>query len=545
MDYNYSFFIAVLDAVLDNGKRITASYSMTVDEGYRQIRKADTTYFWDPLQIGPMDKLSRMLVEINGERYRIVSGTVTLTGHTYGHMFFFSDLKYVLEKYFGEIWRVMLRAVDPERSETEQVEEMKELPVFRNYSEETLRNLAHFFYHAEFEDNLRITSELKSDGSHEIRIRSGAKCFPVNFGDLYDDNPGQKLELAKDMSRPESHLSYANDYYFGTEEEMELVRLLHQRDFEKYRQEMERMIAVPMEEIIRPENFCNARTYQYAIEHLDYDMPVVIKGNLFNISSCSESWKYTNEIREMLYRRGGNPYERDSEMCRFLVVSPFLTGFGAYGDIDDFIRMKKKGKNARIITDQQLWKAFADTERNPLVSEDEYEKRLRDDALDRIPTVVDHAAREKRMQEAYENAREEAEKYLDEDAQIIFMDKKYVLSGFCDEKKATRAEIEKRGGIFCKNMVKDADYLVINMKTPGSSDLKAALQYRNKGCKIIIVSDERLKQAMKDIKPLPKEVLEKRKQEKQQREMEESRLRIEKEMAKIREKYKAEYAKKR
>lgn len=531
------YLVAALDAVLDNGKRITASYSVAEEEGREWTGKSDTEYFWDPLQIGAMDKLSRMLVEVNGEKHRIVSGTVTLTGHSDGDPASYADPAFVLEKYFGKIWRVMFRAVNPEQSETEQVEEMKQLPVFRCYPEKTLQDIAHHFWHAEIETDMLITSKLTAGGSHEITIRTGNKRFPVDVAGPYD-KPGRKLELVKDLSKPESHLSYANDYYFGTEEEMELVRLVHNRDFEKYRQEMEKTAAVPMKEIIRPENFRYAMNYQFTVDHLDYDMPVVIRGNDFNFSTGCEGWLFKDEIMEMIRRRGGNPCPDSGEACRFMVVSPFATGFTADAGVGDFIRMKKRGRNARIITEHQLWKAFADTERNPLISEEEYEKQVRAEAEENKPTVVDHAAIEKRMQEAYDSARAEAEKYLDKDARIVFMDKKYVLSGFGEEKKATGAKIEKYGGIFSKNMVKDADYLVINMKTPGSSDLKAALQYRSKGSEIIIVSDDRLQQAMKETKPLSKEELEQRKQEKLQREAEQRRLQLEKSLEKMRAKYK-------
>ena len=245
------YLVAALDAVLDNGKRITASYSVAEEEGREWTGKSDTEYFWDPLQIGAMDKLSRMLVEVNGEKHRIVSGTVTLTGHSDGDPASYADPAFVLEKYFGKIWRVMFRAVNPEQSETEQVEEMKQLPVFRGYPEKTLQDIAHYFWHEKLERNLRITSKLTAGGVHEIAIRTGEKRFPAEIADPYE-KPGQKLELVKDLSKPESHLSYANDYYFGTEEEMELVRLVHNRDFEKYRQEMEKTAAVPMKEIIRP-----------------------------------------------------------------------------------------------------------------------------------------------------------------------------------------------------------------------------------------------------------------------------------------------------
>ena len=534
---NPIYLVAELDATLDNGECITASYSITEEEGREQVGRAGTAYFWDPMQIAPMDKLSRMLVEVNGEQRRIVSGTVTLTGHSEGDPDSYADPKFVLWKYFGKIWRVMACAVDPELGEAEQAEEMKRLPVFRDYPEKTLKDLAHYFYHAEIETDLRITSELAAGGSHEITIRTGDKRYPVDTGDPYGE-PGRKLALAKDPARPESHLAYANDYYFGTEEEMELVRLVHRREFEKFRQEMEKAAAAPMKEIIRPENFRNTLNYRYTVDHLDYDMPVEIKGNMFIVSSCSESWKYPDEIREMIRRRGGNPRQDSEGMCRFLVVSPFKTGFSADAGIKDYIRMKKKGENARIITEHQLWKAFADAERNPLIPEEEYEQLIKAEAEAQKPTVVDHAAIEKRMQEAYDNARAEAEKYLDKDAEIVFMDRKYALSGFGEEKKATGAEIEKRGGIFCRNMAKDVDYLVINMKTPGSSDLKAALQYRTKGSEIIIASDDRLQQALKDNKPLSKEALEKRKQEKQQREMEERRRMLEKSLEKMRAKNK-------
>ena len=58
------------------------------------------------------------------------------------------------------------------------------------------------------------------------------------------------------------------------------------------------------------------------------------------------------------------------------------------------------------------------------------------------------------------------------------------------------------------------------------------------GKRIIIVGDALLQQAMKDIKPLPKAELEKRKQEKLQREAEQRRLQLEKSLEKMRAKYK-------
>ena len=87
---------------------------------------------------------------------------------------------------------------------------------------------------------------------------------------------------------------------------------------------------------------------------------------------------------------------------------------------------------------------------------------------------------------------------LDTDANVIFAGKHFVLSGFryTVYENGVIAEIEKRGGIVHSSMVKMADYLVVNLRNPGVSKIKKALEWRQKGATNLIVSDYQLWQAI-------------------------------------------------
>ena len=87
---------------------------------------------------------------------------------------------------------------------------------------------------------------------------------------------------------------------------------------------------------------------------------------------------------------------------------------------------------------------------------------------------------------------------LDTDANVTFAGKHFVLSGFryTVYENSVIAEIEKRGGIVHSSMVKMADYLVVNLRNPGVSKIKKALEWRQKGATNLIVSDYQLWQAI-------------------------------------------------
>ena len=90
------------------------------------------------------------------------------------------------------------------------------------------------------------------------------------------------------------------------------------------------------------------------------------------------------------------------------------------------------------------------------------------------------------------------EMYLDMDASVTFSGKHFVLSGFSFTyyENDVIAAIEKRGGIIHRSMVKAADYLVVNLRDPGMSKIKKALEWRQKGATNLIVSDYQMWQAI-------------------------------------------------
>ena len=97
---------------------------------------------------------------------------------------------------------------------------------------------------------------------------------------------------------------------------------------------------------------------------------------------------------------------------------------------------------------------------------------------------------------ADKEAFEKALKHLDRDAKVTFKDKHFVLTGFDANEGDVISEIEKRGGIIHKSMVKSADYLVVCLRSPGASKLNKALEWRQKGVTNLIVSDYQMWQAI-------------------------------------------------
>ena len=94
-------------------------------------------------------------------------------------------------------------------------------------------------------------------------------------------------------------------------------------------------------------------------------------------------------------------------------------------------------------------------------------------------------------------AAEYARAHLDEDAVVSFAGKHFVLSGYEDNMEGEEAQqIKAHGGILHSKMVKSADYLVVRLETCGRSKLNKALEWREKGSRVQIISDEMLKEAL-------------------------------------------------
>ncbi len=88
---------------------------------------------------------------------------------------------------------------------------------------------------------------------------------------------------------------------------------------------------------------------------------------------------------------------------------------------------------------------------------------------------------------------------LDENADIAFSGKHFVLTGFSNYQYVEEAiikEIEARGGILHNTMTKSSDYLVICLRGPGASKVKKALEWRKKGISNLIISDFQLWKAL-------------------------------------------------
>ena len=124
-----------------------------------------------------------------------------------------------------------------------------------------------------------------------------------------------------------------------------------------------------------------------------------------------------------------------------------------------------------------------------------------------------HEEKMRLADEARQEAIRNATANLNNDAEIVFADKHFVLSGFGLDDEQIISEIKKRGGIVHSKMVKKADYLVINMGTPGTAKLREALMWRESGSTCSIVSEYQLMQALEKIPPIDPEMLRQREAE--------------------------------
>ncbi len=138
------------------------------------------------------------------------------------------------------------------------------------------------------------------------------------------------------------------------------------------------------------------------------------------------------------------------------------------------------------------------------------------DGMDQINIGDDPNARFIKDEE-YAEIRDEINRYLDREKEISFAEKHFVLSGFGYQENRIIREIRNRGGIVHDKMVRGADYLVVNMWSPGNVKYSKAVGLIEEGLPIVIISDTRIQKAFDKVPCLSGEELEKLEKNRQER----------------------------
>ena len=523
-----SSFVAMLAVTLDNGEELTAS-AETIhgdgEDGWISAGIAD--YEMDTSQICSIDKFCNMGIEVDGQVRHIKYGSLSLMSHTFGEYGYEADPKRLLTNYLGKAWGSLIDQMDKSLSEKEQFNYLREVPFLKHYTDNALKNLIHFLYQHgdESESDTKIVQSLRPDGGLDIKIETGEGLFDtygVSDLDSFDDAPDHpkgKLILSYDGSSQQKHVSITigNNHYSGTEEEIALILQAHKKEYAAFADRMEKLTHLSLDEYLKPKSIWDKDLIEYARKNLDLHEPVTFAGKHFSISTTSELFNFQEEVGKEIKRRGGIPqvlnYVDLNPDTDYLIVSPFDSGIISAIHIEDAIKKRREGSRVRIITDYQLWCGFMDKSIHAQSNEE------------MMSFIGERCSKNPELQKklegiwdtvcwyGYEDAFRNAVENLDVNVEIVFMNKHFVVSGFGEEESAIIEQIKKRGGIVHDEMVKMANYLVICMRTPESSKLRRALEWRKKGATNCIVSEYQLAEAIKETKPVPPEVLRQREED--------------------------------
>ena len=530
-----SSFVAMLYLTLDNGKKVTASLETSRgDEAGGWIDAGTADYEMEPYQICSIDKLCNNVIEIDGQVRHIQYGSLILKCHTYGEYTYEAKPERLLNNYISKAWGFLIEQMDKSLSEEQQYKYLRETPFLKKYTDDSLKNLIHFIYKQgnEINSDTRIIQSLRSDGLLEIKIETGDGLFDTYDAyefDRYNNKSNHKkgkLVLSSDGSSQQKHVSIriGTHFYSGTEEEIKFILQAHQNEYAAFADRMEKATHLTIDEYLKPRIIFDEDRIDYAKKNLDLQEYVSFEGKRFVISSNSECINYWQEVKKEIQRRGGIPQEYNylslPQDTDYLVVSPFHSNFRSAEDIKNAIKKRGEGYHIKIITEYQLWRGFMD--KSIHVQSDEELMSFIGDNCSENPEL------QKNLEEIWkdiclfgnEDLFRVIVEYLDATAEIDFLNKHFVLSGFGEDKPAIIKQIEERGGIYHKSMVKMADYLVICMKTPGSSKFEQAMEWREKGVNNCIVSDYQLTEAIEKTPPVPPEVLRQREEEIKRREEE-------------------------
>ncbi len=214
-----SSFVAILNLSLEDGKNISALYQNNIGEEDWICTQENCDYCMDHHQISSMDQYVGQHVNDNGEKKKIVAGSIRLMAYAAGEYGYVADPQNMLSEYLGEgwndvygkIWNLseeirempfltdqydneeineMIRMEYDEYADDDELvskrkganwkavaekigslfDEARKIPYLDKYSDDSVKALIRAVHTDEFDSGTEITQTLLSDGTYELEI---------------------------------------------------------------------------------------------------------------------------------------------------------------------------------------------------------------------------------------------------------------------------------------------------------------------------------------------------------------------------------------
>ena len=391
-----SSFVAVLDAVLENGKKIRAvfdEYNGGEATGEIVVRRAN--YRMDVYQLKFLDNLCDVAVDTGEETSRIVSGKLSLKCHTYGEYIWEAYPEELFSKYsIGNPWRrVKSYLPDVNTGElTEQLtSEMKHDKVLCRLTDDSIRTILKYMNKDEIDSDTEIIQQFNSDGTESIEINNGEWLFDTNDDWRYFNKIPDKyitFSMKKDTSR----------YLQECAEQLKLACSVEARIEKAYKtlirigkQELEEELSYSSKNVrarfvdslslenletvekgLEKESMYAASAVRrlrekkeildFVVENIDLDADISFLDKHFVTTGFGED---EEAAAEQIRNRGGIFHTRMVKKADYLVVCPEDAGVRK---LEDALKRRQQGIENRIVTDYQFWQALL---RIPVMTEQE------------------------------------------------------------------------------------------------------------------------------------------------------------------------------
>ena len=198
-----SSFVAVLDAVLEDGNTIRAvDDSDNGGEESGTIIVENATGKMNINQLKYTKALQDVIVRYDGAKSRIVSGSLSLKCHAYGETVWKANPENLFDKYtIGNAYK-KVKSYLPTKYDKEQTEkrisELKKDPELSQLTDDSIHSLIKYIYADKIEPDTEIIQTFHKDGTEEIVIENGKYLFNiVNDWRYFNDIPDQVISFVE------------------------------------------------------------------------------------------------------------------------------------------------------------------------------------------------------------------------------------------------------------------------------------------------------------------------------------------------------------
>ena len=400
-----SSFVAVLDAVLENGRKIRAVYD---DENAGEATGTIIVHGADcHMNINELTRaknLCEVFVDTGEEVSRIVSGKLSLKCHAYGEYTYNAYPGNLFSRYsIGDPWKRAASFIsgDVKEDQTEQlISEMKHDPVLRRLTDESIRTLIKHMDEYDIDSDTEIVQQFNSDGSESIEINNGEWLFDINENwDYFNKIPETCIKFSSGtvesryMKECEENLRIAGSADERIKDAYNALIRTGKQELKKALnfagKKVEDLDSLSTNNLKMIESYIRENVGGYAaeiagrmlekktffdsvVDNIDRDTVISFMDKHFVITGFGED---EEAAADQIRKRGGIFHAGMVKKADYLVVS--LEGAGLR-KIEDALKWREKGLENRIVTDYQFWQALQEI---PPMSEQEL--LIRDEKLEK------------------------------------------------------------------------------------------------------------------------------------------------------------------